>query len=157
MSGELFKQVTGISLIHVPYRGGGPATVDLLGGQLHVMIGTLPQSVEYIRSGKLRALAVTTATRSSALPDVPSMSEFLPGYETSGWTGIGVPRNTSVQIIETLNSAINSMLAERAIVTRFADLGLAPLPGSPGDFAKLIADDTEKWRKVILAANIKAE
>jgi tripartite-type tricarboxylate transporter receptor subunit TctC len=157
MSGELFKLLTGVNLAHVPYRGGGPATIDLLAGQVHVMFGTLPQSVEYIRAGKVRALAVTTAMRSSVLPDVPAMSDFLPGYETSGWTGIGAPRNTPAQIIDKLNAATNSLLADRTIVARFADLGLAPLAGSPADFARLIADDVEKWAKVIQAANIRVE
>jgi len=157
MSGELFKMLTGVNLVHVPYRGGGPANIDLLAGQVQVMFGTLPQSIEYIRAGKVRALAVTTATRSLALPDVPPMSDFLPGYETSGWTGIGAPRNTPAQIIDKLNAAINSLLADRTIVARFADLGLAPLADSPADFARLIADDVEKWAKVIRVANIRME
>ena len=157
MSGELFKTLTGADLLHVPYRGGGPANIDLLAGQVQVMFGTLPQSVEYIRAGKVRALAVTTATRSLALPDVPAMSEFLPGYETSVWVGIGAPRNTPAQIIDKLNAATNSLLADRTIVARFADLGLAPLAGSPADFTRLIADDVEKWAKVIRAANIRVE
>jgi tripartite-type tricarboxylate transporter receptor subunit TctC len=157
MSGELFKLQAGVNLVHVPYRGGGPATVDLLGGQVQVMFGTLPQSVEYIRAGRLRALAVTTTTRSSAFPDVPPMSDYLPGYECNGWTGIGAPRNTPRQIIDALNAAVKSMLADRTIIARFADFGLSPLAGSPADFANLIANETEKWRKVIRAANIKLD
>jgi tripartite-type tricarboxylate transporter receptor subunit TctC len=157
MSAELFKMMTGTDLLHVPYRGGGPATLDLLAGQLQVMFGTLPQSIEHVRAGKLRALAVTTTTRLPALPDVPALHEFVPGYQTSGWTGIGAPRDTPADIIQALNSAVNAMLADRTVVARFEDLGLTPMPGSTADFAKLIADDTEKWRRVITGAHIKAE
>jgi len=155
MSWELFKVVTGINLVHVPYRGGGPATADLVAGQVQVMFGTLPQSMEFIYNDKLRALAVTTKTRLPALPNVPAMSEFLAGYETSGWTGMGAPRNAPAPIVDTLNSAINTMLRDQTMVSRFSDLGLAPLPSSPSEFAKMIADDTEKWRRVVQAANIK--
>jgi tripartite-type tricarboxylate transporter receptor subunit TctC len=157
MSGELFKMMTGINLVHVPYRGGAPAVTDLLAGQVQVMFGTLPQSLEYVRTGKVRGLAVTTAARSPALPDLPPISDSVPGYDTSGWTGIGVPRNTPAQIINRLNTEINVVLADRTIVTRFADLGLTPLAGSPADFGKLVANDTEKWRKVVKFVGIKAE
>jgi tripartite-type tricarboxylate transporter receptor subunit TctC len=157
MSAELFKIMTGTDLLHVPYRGGGPATLDLLGGQLQVMFGTLPQSIEHVRAGSLRALAVTTAKRLSALPHVPALNEFVPGYQTGGWTGIGAPRDTPAEIIESLNGAINAMLADRTVVARFEELGLTPMPGSAADFAKLIGDDTEKWRRVIAAGNIKIE
>jgi tripartite-type tricarboxylate transporter receptor subunit TctC len=157
MSGELFKMMTGINLVHVPYRGGAPAVTDLLAGQVQVMFGTLPQSMEYVRTGKVRGLAVTTATRSPSLPDLPPISNFVPGYETSGWTGIGVPRNTPAPIINKLNTEINVLLGDRTVVTRFADLGLTPLAGSPADFGKLIADDTEKWGKVVKFVGIKAE
>jgi tripartite-type tricarboxylate transporter receptor subunit TctC len=157
MSGELFKMMTGTNLVHVPYRGGAPAVTDLLAGQVQVMFGTLPQSMEYVRTGKVRGLAVTTATRSPALPDLPPISNFVPGYEISGWTGIGVPRNTPAPIINKLNTEINVLLGDRTVVTRFADLGLTPLAGSPADFGKLIADDTEKWGKVVKFVGIKAE
>jgi tripartite-type tricarboxylate transporter receptor subunit TctC len=128
-----------------------------MGGQVQVMFGTLPQSLEYIRTGKLRALAVTGAAGSQALPDIPTIGEFVPGYETSGWTGIVVPRSTSVEIIDKLNTEINTVLADPKIITGFSDLGLTALPGSPDDFRKLIADDTEKWAKVIRFAGIKRQ
>jgi tripartite-type tricarboxylate transporter receptor subunit TctC len=157
ISGELFKMMTGVNLVHVPYRGGGPALVDLLGGQVQVMFATMSSSIEYVRAGKLRALAVTTATRSPVLPDIPTVAEFVPGYESSFWTGVGAPRNTPADIVEKLNKEINVALAEPKMIARLADLGGTALPGSPADFGKLIADDTEKWGKVIRAANIKAE
>jgi tripartite-type tricarboxylate transporter receptor subunit TctC len=157
VAGELFKMMAGVKLIHVPYRGGGTALPDLLAGQVQVYFATTVASIEYIRAGKLRPLAVTTATRSDALPDVPTVSEFVPGYETSFWYGIGAPKKTPIEIVDKLNSEINAALADPKITARLADLGATVLPGSPADFAKLIADDTEKWGKVIRALNIKAE
>jgi tripartite-type tricarboxylate transporter receptor subunit TctC len=157
VSGELFKMMTGINMVHVPYRGTGPALTDLLGGQVQVMFATMPAAIEYIKSGKLRALAVTTATRSEALPDLPTVSEFVPGYEASTPHGIGAPKNTPNQIIERLNKEINAALADPKIKARFADLGATPLVGSPVDFGKLMAEETEKWAKVVKFAGIKPE
>jgi tripartite-type tricarboxylate transporter receptor subunit TctC len=157
ISGELFKMMTGVNLVHVPYRGGGPALVDLLGGQVQVMFATMSSSIEYVRAGKLRALAVTTATRSPVLPDIPTVAEFVPGYESSFWTGVGAPRNTPADIVEKLNKEINVALAEPKMIARLADLGGTALPASPADFGKFIADETEKWGKVVRAANIKAD
>jgi len=157
LAGELFKTMAGVDMVHVPYRGGGPAVTDLIAGQVQVVFPTIVESIEYIRASRLRALAVTTATRSDALPDIPTVGEFLPGYEASGWFGIGVPKNTPVEIIEKLNREINAGLAEPKMKARLADLGGTPLLGSPADFGKLIADETEKWGKVIRAANIKPE
>ena len=144
-------------MVHVPYRGAGPALTDLLGGQVQVDFGTMPASIEYIRAGKLRALAVTTATRSEALPDIPTVGEFVPGYEASAWSGIGAPKNTPAEIVDKLNQEINAGLADPKIKARLADLGGTVLAGSPADFGKLIADETEKWGKVIRAANIKPD
>jgi tripartite-type tricarboxylate transporter receptor subunit TctC len=155
--GELFKMMAGVSLTHVPYRGGAPAVNDLLGGQVQVMFASPSISLQHVRAGRLRALAVTTATRSQALADVPTVGEFLSGFEASVWLGIAAPRNTPAEIVDKLNKEINAGLADPAIKARFADLGSTVLPGSPGDFGKLIADETEKWAKVIRAANIKAE
>jgi tripartite-type tricarboxylate transporter receptor subunit TctC len=155
VSGELFKMITGVNMVHVPYRGTGPALADLLGGQVQVYFGG--PLIEYIRTGRLRALAVTSATRSNALPDVPSLSEFLPGYESDDWKGIGAPKGTPVDIIAKLNEGINAALVDPKMKARLADLGGTPLPGSSADFGKFIAAETEKWRKVIRAANIKAE
>jgi tripartite-type tricarboxylate transporter receptor subunit TctC len=157
LSGELFKMMAGIEMIHVPYRGEAPALTDMLGGQLHVMFATVPASVEYIRGGKLRPLAVTTATRWQGLPDLPTVSDSLPGYGASGWQGIGAPKNTPPQIIDKLNQEINAGLADPKLTARLADLGGTVLAGSPADFGKFIADEAEKWGKVIRAANIKAE
>jgi tripartite-type tricarboxylate transporter receptor subunit TctC len=155
--GELFKMMTGVNLVHVPYRGAGPALVDLLGGQVQVMFASMSSSIEYVRAGKLRALAVTTATRSPVLPDIPTVAEFVPGYEASFWTGIGAPKNTRAEIVDKLNKEINAALADAKMKARLAELGVTALPGSPADFNKLIADETEKWAKVIRAAGIKAE
>jgi tripartite-type tricarboxylate transporter receptor subunit TctC len=155
--GELFKMMAGVNLIHVPYRGGAPAVTDLLGGQVQVMFASPSISIEHVRAGKLRALAVTAATRSEAFPDVPTVGDFLPGFEASVWLGIGAPMNTPAEIIDKLNKEINAGLADPKMRARFADLGSMVLPGSPSDFGKLIADETEKWGKVIRAANIKAE
>jgi len=155
--GELFKMMTGVDLVHVPYRGEAPALTDLIGGQVQVFFSTLPGSIEFIRAGKLRPLAVTTAKRQGVLPDIPPLSDFLTGYEASGWSGLGAPKATPAEIVEKLNKEINAALADPKIKARLADLGGTPLVGSPADFGKLIADDTEKWGKVIRAANIKPE
>jgi len=157
IAGELFKMMTGVNMLHVPYRGEAPALTGLLGGQVQVYFGTLPGSIEYIRVGKLRALAVTTATRSEALPDVPTLSEFVPNFEASGWHGIGVPKKTPTEIVDKLNKEINAALADPKIKARLAALGVTILQGSPADFGKLIADETEKWAKVVRDANIKPE
>jgi tripartite-type tricarboxylate transporter receptor subunit TctC len=157
VAGELFKAMTGVNMLHVPYRGGAPAMTDLLGGQVDVYFGTISESIEYIRAGRLRALAVTTATRSEVLPDIPTLGEFVPGYEASGWQGIGAPRNTSTDIIGKLNREINTSIADPKLKARLAALGCTPLAGSPADFAKFIADETEKWGKVIKLAGIKPE
>jgi tripartite-type tricarboxylate transporter receptor subunit TctC len=156
MCGELFKMMAGINMVHVPYRGGAPALTDLIGGQVQVMFAGMSSSIEYIRAGTLRALAVTTATRSEVLPDVPTVGEFVPAYEASTWFGIGAPRNTPTDIIDKLNKEINAALGDPKIKARLGDLGGMPLTGSPADFGKLIADETEKWGKVVRAANIKA-
>jgi tripartite-type tricarboxylate transporter receptor subunit TctC len=157
VSGELFKMMTGVNLVHVPYRGAGPALIDLLGGQVQVMFPATVSSIEYIRAGRLRALAVTAATRKDALPDIPTVGQFVPGYEASNWYGIGVPTGTPAEIIGKLNKEVNAGLADAKMKARLADLGETPFPGSPADFSKLIADDTEKWGKVIRAANIKPD
>jgi len=157
MAGELFKIMTGVDVVNVPYRGGSPALTDLIGGQVHFMFATMSSSIEYIRAGKLRALAVTTPTRSDGLPDVPRMSDFVPGYESSTWLGVGAPRNTPTPIVEKLNREINAGVADTKLKGRLAEFGSAPFPGSPAEFSRFIADETEKWSKVIRAANIKAE
>jgi tripartite-type tricarboxylate transporter receptor subunit TctC len=157
MAGELFKMMTGVNLVHVPYRGAAPALADLIGGQVQVMFGSLPASIEYIKSGKLRGLAVTTSTRSEALPDLPTVGDFVPGYEASGWYGVCAPSRTPAEIVDKLNLEINAALADPKLKARLAELGGAALPGSPADFAKLIAEETEKWGRVVRAANIKAE
>jgi len=157
IAGELFKMMAGVDMIHVPYRGGGPALSDLIAGQVQVMFVTIASPIEYIRAGRLRALAVTTTTRSEALPDIPTLGEFLPGYEASNWFGVGAPRNTPVEVIEKLNKEINAGLTDPKIKARLADLGGDVLALSPTEFDKFIADETEKWGKVIRAANIKPE
>jgi tripartite-type tricarboxylate transporter receptor subunit TctC len=157
LAGELFKMLTGVDMVHVPYRGGGPALTDLLGGQVQVYFGPMPPSIEHIRSGKLRALGVTSARRSQALPDIPSVSDFVPGYEASQWYGIGAPKYTPTEIVDKLNKEINAGLADPKIKARLVDLGGEVLALSSADFAKLIAEETEKWDKVIRAANIKPE
>jgi len=153
--GELFKMMASVEMVNVPYRGAAPAIADLLGAQVQVMFDPMPESIEYIRAGKLRALAVTTATRSEALPDVPTVSDFLPGFEATTWFGVGVPKNTPAAIVDRLNNEINAALADPKMRARLADLGGEVLAGSPAQFAKLIADETEKWGKVIRAAGIK--
>jgi tripartite-type tricarboxylate transporter receptor subunit TctC len=157
LSGELFKMMTGVNMLHVPYRGAPPALTDLIAGQVQVYFSNLPGSIEYIRAGKLRALAVTTATRSEALPDVPAVGDFVPGYESSAWLGLGVPRNTPVEIVDKLNKEVNAGLADPKLKARLVDVGGAVLAGSPGDFGKLIADETEKWGKVVKFAGLKPE
>jgi tripartite-type tricarboxylate transporter receptor subunit TctC len=157
VAGELFKFMTGLDLVRVGYRGGGPALADLLGGQVQVMFETTLATLPHIRAGKLRALAVTSIARSPALPDVPTMQEFVPGYEATAWYGLGAPKSTAAEIIETLNNAVNLGLAESKIKGQLADLGGDPMPMTPADFRTLIADETEKWAKVIRAADIKAE
>ena len=157
MSGELFKMMTGVDLVHVPYRGGAPALTDLLGGQVQVMFDNLPTSAEYVKSGKLRGLAVTSTTRSEVLPDLPTVNEFVPGYEASAWYGLGAPKETPVEIIDKLNKAINAILADPTSKARFAELGASLLPGSPADFGKLVAEETEKWGKVVKFCGAKAD
>jgi tripartite-type tricarboxylate transporter receptor subunit TctC len=156
LAGELFKMMTGTTIVHVPYRGASPALTDLLGGQVQSMVSSMPSAIEYVRAGKLRALAVTTARRSEALPDLSTVSEFVPGYEASSWYGLGIPRNTSPAIIKTLNKEINDALADPKMKARLAALGGTVLPGSPAGFRKLIADETEKWGKVIRASQYQA-
>jgi tripartite-type tricarboxylate transporter receptor subunit TctC len=155
--GELFKAMAGVDLISVHYRGGGPGLVDLLGGQVQVMFEGIVSSIGYIRAGKLRALAVTSAHRLDALPDIPTVGEFVPGYEASGWFGLGAPKNTPATIIATLNGEIDAELADPTMKARIADLGGSPMAMTPAAFGKFVADETEKWGKVIRAANIKAE
>jgi tripartite-type tricarboxylate transporter receptor subunit TctC len=157
IAGELFKMMSDVNLVHVPYRGAGPALVDLLGGQVQVMFATMSSSIEYVRDGKLRALAVTTATRSPALPHIPTVSDFVPGYEASFWTGVGAPKNTPAEIVNKLNKEINAALADPKMKARLADLGGTALSGSPADFGKFVADETEKSAKVVKFANIKPE
>jgi tripartite-type tricarboxylate transporter receptor subunit TctC len=157
VSGELFKMMTGVNMIHVPYRGSVAALTDMLGGQVHVLFDNLPPSLEYIKAGKVRALAVTTARRAEALPDLPTVGEFVPGYEASLWWGIGAPKNTPVEIIDKLNKEINVGLADPKMRAQLVGLGAEVLAGSPADFGKLIAQDTEKWGKVIKFAGIKPE
>jgi tripartite-type tricarboxylate transporter receptor subunit TctC len=158
MGGELFKMMAGVDMVHVPTRGGGAALLtDLLGGQVQVIFGTSALSIELIRAGRLRPLAVTTATRWAGLPDTPTVGEFVPGYEASSILGLGAPKNTPAAIIGTLNKEVAGAFADSKILARFADLGGTVLPGSPADFAKLVADETEKWAKVIKFAGIKAE
>jgi tripartite-type tricarboxylate transporter receptor subunit TctC len=157
IAGELFKMMAGIDMVHVPYRSGGPALTDLISGQVQVYFGALPVSIEHIRAGKLRPLAVTSTVRSEVLPEVPSMSEFVPGYDASTWFGIGAPRNTPAEIVERLNKEINAGLADAGLRARFADLGSSPFVGSPSDFGKFIAEETDKWAKVVKFAGIKPE
>jgi tripartite-type tricarboxylate transporter receptor subunit TctC len=157
MSGELFNILTGIEMAHVPYRSSGPALTDLLGGQVQVMFDAIASTIEYLKADKLRPLAVTSAPRSALIPETPVMSDFVPGYEVSNWFGLGMPRNTPAEVINALNVAVNEGLADSKLKGRLADLGGTTLPGSPADFGKLIADETEKWGKVIRTAHIKQE
>jgi tripartite-type tricarboxylate transporter receptor subunit TctC len=157
VSGELFEMMAGINMVHVPYRGDAPAVIDLLRGQVQVYFGILPTSIEHIRTGKLRPLAITSAIRSDALPDLPTIAEFLPGYEASGWYGVGGPRDTPGEIIDKLNTQLNAALADLKMKGRLADLGGAPMSMTPADFRKLIEEETEKWAKVVKFAGIKPD
>jgi len=157
MAGELFKMMAGVNLVHVPYRGQGPAMTDLLGGQLQVIFATTPGTTEYVRIGKLHALAVTTSIRAEALPDVPTVADFVPGYESSQWYGLGTPKSTPTEIVDKLNYEINAALVDPGMKARFADLGGTLLPGSPADFSRRIAEEIEKWGKVVKFAAIKAD
>jgi tripartite-type tricarboxylate transporter receptor subunit TctC len=157
VAGELFKMMAGVNMVHVPYRGAAPALTDLLAGQIQVLFDAVPSSIEYIRAGKLRPLAVTTATRSEVLADIPTVGDFLPGFEASTWFGVGAPKNIPADIVEKLNREFNSALVDPTMKGRIADLGGTTLPGSPAEFGKLIADETEKWAKVIKFAGIKPE
>jgi tripartite-type tricarboxylate transporter receptor subunit TctC len=157
VTGELFKMMVGVDMLHVPYRGSGPALTDLIAGQVQVTVDPLPSSIEFIRTGKLRALAVTTATRSDALPGIPTIADTVPGYEASAWYGFGAPKATPVEIIEKLNREINAVLAEPRNKARFAELGGTVIAGSPADFSKLMADETEKWAKVVKFSGAKPD
>lgn len=157
LSGELFKVMTGVEMVHVPYRGAGPALIDMISGQAHVLFDNLPSSIGHIRAGSLRALGVTTAERSPALPDVPTVAETVPGYEASAWFGVGAPKATPPEIVQRLNREINEVLNEPEIVKKLADLGGSPLRVSPEGFGKIIADETEKWRKVVEFSGAKVE
>jgi tripartite-type tricarboxylate transporter receptor subunit TctC len=157
LAGELFKTAAGVSFVHVPYRGASQAMTDLLRGQVQVLFEAMPASIQHIKSGQLRALAVTTTTRSDALPEVPALSEFLPGYEASGWSGFCAPKNVGSPVINTLNATINECLRDPRVKARFADLGAMTLAGSPRDFGQLIIKETDKWARVIRVANIKAD
>jgi tripartite-type tricarboxylate transporter receptor subunit TctC len=157
VNGELFKVMTGTNMVHVPYRSAAAVMTDLLSGQVQLYFGTTASSLEYVRTGKLRALAVTIERRLDALPDIPTVGDFVPGYEATNWYGIGAPRNTPVEVIEKLNKETNAGLADPKIKARIADLGGSPLTGSPADFGRLIADETEKWGKVVKFVGIKAD
>ena len=157
MSGELFKMMTGINMTHVPYRGSAPALTDMISGQVQVMFDNIPTSIEHIRAGKLRALAVTGSTRSELLPDIPTVADYIPGYEASAWYGLGAPRGTPPEIIEKLNTTINAILADPAVKKKFADMGATLITGSATDFGKYVADETEKWGKVIKFSGAKPD
>jgi tripartite-type tricarboxylate transporter receptor subunit TctC len=157
MAGELFKMLAGVDLVHVPYRGQGPAMTDLLGGQLQVIFATTPGTTEFVRSGRLRALGVTTAQRTDALPEVPPIADFVPGYEMSQWYGIAAPRGTPSEIIDRLNHEINAAFADPRMKARLTDVGGTVLPGTPEDFQKFVAGEVEKWAKVVKFAGLKAE
>jgi len=157
LAGELFKMMVGINMVHVPYRGGAPALTDLLGGQVQLYFSVLPDSMEYIRAGKLRALAVTAATRWEALPDLPTVGDFVPGYEASAWQGVGAPKKTPIEIIEMLNKEINAILADHEIKTRLGDLGGVPMPMNPAEFERFIVAETEKWGKVVKFSGAEAK
>jgi tripartite-type tricarboxylate transporter receptor subunit TctC len=157
LSAELFKMMAGVDMLHVPYRGAAPALTDLLGGRVQMMFDPIPSSIEHIRAGRLRPLAVTTRERSGALPDVPTVGDFVPAYEASVWFGLGAPKNTPAEIVDKLNNEINASLTDPKLRARMADLGAVPMPMTPADFGKLIAAETEKWGKVVKFAGIKAE
>jgi tripartite-type tricarboxylate transporter receptor subunit TctC len=155
MSGELFKMMTGVNMIHVPYRGGALALTDMVGGQVQVMFDNIPTAAEFVRSGKLRGLAVTGATRSEILPDLPTVAEFLPGYEATSWYGLGAPKGTPPEIVDKLNQEVTAVLTDPKLKSRFLELGATPLTGSPADFTKLLAEETEKWGKVVKFSGAK--
>jgi tripartite-type tricarboxylate transporter receptor subunit TctC len=157
LAGELFKMLAGVNLVHVPYRGNGPALADLIGGQVDVLLASLPSAIEYIKTGKLRGLAVTSAKRSAAQPDLPTVGEFVPGYEMSAWFGAVGPKGTPAEVVAVINRGINAGLADAKMMARLANVGGISIAGSPADFGKLVADETEKWARVIRTANIKAE
>jgi tripartite-type tricarboxylate transporter receptor subunit TctC len=157
LTGELFKMMTGINMVHVPYRSTSEAITDLIGGQIQVMFTMMPGTIGYIRSGTLRALAVTTAARSEALPDIPTVGEFVPGYEATSWFGVVAPKNTPNEIVDKLNKEINAFVADPNMKARLADLGTVPMPMTPAEFGKVLAEETEKWAKVIKFADIKVE
>ena len=157
VSGELFKMMTGVDMIHVPYRGSAPAVTDMIGGQVQVMFDNIPTSIEYIRAGKLRVLAVTGTQRSNLLPDVPILADFVPGYEASAWYGIGAPKNTPAEIINKLNAAMNAILADPAVKERFASMGATLIASSPAEFGKYVAEETEKWAKVVKFSGAKPD
>jgi tripartite-type tricarboxylate transporter receptor subunit TctC len=157
LAGELFKMTAGIDMVHVPFRGAAPALTDLLGGQVQLMFGSVPSSIEYIRAGQLRALAVTTARRSEVLPDIPTVADFTPGYDVSDWVGVGAPKNTPAEIIDKLNREINAGLADAKLKAPFAELGATVIPGTPADFGKLIAEETEKWARVVKFSGARAD
>ena len=157
MAGELFKMMAGVDLVHVPYRGSAPAWTDLMGGQVQVTFGPLTSSIQYVRAGKLRALAVSSTSRSDALPDIPTLADFLPGYEATGWFGIGAPTSTPAEIIDKLNGEINAAIADAKIKARLADFGGLPMPMTPADFGKFIAKETEKWGKVVKFSGAKPD
>ena len=157
LAGELFMTMAGVDMLHVPYRGGAPALTDLISGRVQVMFNIMSSSIEHIAAGKLRALAVTTAMRSGMLPDIPTIGEFVPGYEVSTWNGVGAPKGTPLEIIDKLNTEINAVLADSKLQARLAELGAAAFTGSPADFRNFIADETERWGKVIKLADIKPD
>jgi tripartite-type tricarboxylate transporter receptor subunit TctC len=157
MAGELFKMMAGVNLVHIPYRGQGPALTDLLGGDVQVLFATAPGTTDYIRTGKLRALAVTSAARAEVLPELPTVADFVPGYEASQWYGLAAPKNTPAEIVARLNREINACIADPGMKARLAAIGGEPLPGSPAEFGRLIAEETDKWAKVVRAAGIKPE
>jgi tripartite-type tricarboxylate transporter receptor subunit TctC len=157
MAGELFKMMAGVNLVHIPYRGQGPALTDLLGGDVQVLFATAPGTTDYIKTGKLRALAVTSAARAEVLPELPTVADFVPGYEASQWYGLAAPKNTPAEIVDKLNREINAAIADLGMKARLAAIGGEPLPGSSAEFGRLIADETEKWAKVVRAAGIKPE
>jgi tripartite-type tricarboxylate transporter receptor subunit TctC len=155
--GELFKMMAGVNLVHVPYRGVAPALTDLIAAQVQVIFASMPASIQYVRAGNLRALAVTTATRSEALPDIPAVSEFVPGYDASTWYGVGAPRKTPNEVIEKLNKVINTAVADQKLTRRLADLGAEPMSITRAEFEKFVAEETEKWGKVVKFGRIKAD
>jgi len=157
MAGELFKMMAGVNLVHIPYRGQGPALTDLLGGDVQVLFATAPGTTDYVKTGRLRALAVTSAARAEVLPELPTVADFVPGYEASQWYGLAAPKNTPAEIVARLNREINAAIADPAMKARLAAIGGEPLPGSPAEFGRLIAEETEKWGKVVRAAGIKPE